>query len=302
MPNISRSATPVNGISQRRALFLLACLLLGMLYLAWAATWVDAAEDGQALFQAKCSSCHTIGGGTLVGPDLKGVTTLRDPAWLTRWLLMPDKMLAEKDPIAIQLLAQYNNIPMPNMGLTDAQAAAIIAYLASASAAGGATGQPATTPFPGVGTGTGTGSAFGDPVAGRALFTGARRLQNGGPACIACHTVAGIGELGGGQVGPDLTGAYAKYGATGLPAVLASIPFPTMLPIFTAHPLTAVEQADLVAFLAQPMTAPPANSLGVVLIIMVVGAALLLILAQIYWRRRLTTVRRSLLKNAKTSL
>src|SRR3989337_709452 len=49
------------------------------------------------------------------------------------------------------------------------------------------------------------------PVAGRALFTGARRLENGGPACMSCHSVAGLGALGGGALGPDLTLAYNKY-------------------------------------------------------------------------------------------
>jgi hypothetical protein len=32
-----------------------------------------------------------------IGPDLIGVTRLRDPAWLNRWTREPDRMLAEKD-------------------------------------------------------------------------------------------------------------------------------------------------------------------------------------------------------------
>ena len=30
------------------------------------------ADQGQQIFQLKCTSCHTIGGGKLVGPDLQG--------------------------------------------------------------------------------------------------------------------------------------------------------------------------------------------------------------------------------------
>ena len=32
-----------------------------------------------------------------IGPDLIGVTRLRVPAWLNRWIREPDRMLAEKD-------------------------------------------------------------------------------------------------------------------------------------------------------------------------------------------------------------
>lgn len=104
----------------------------------------QSAGDGQTIFQAKCAACHTIGGGKLVGPDLQGVTTRRDKAWLTRWIKEPDKMLAEGDPTATQLLQEFNNVPMPNLGLTDQQAEAIIAYLSTV----GATAQAAPKGLP----------------------------------------------------------------------------------------------------------------------------------------------------------
>src|SRR5262249_10552912 len=46
---------------------------------------------------------------------------------------------------------------------------------------------------------------------GRELFTGEKRLVNGGPACIWCHTADGSGRLGG-KLGPDLTKAYDRAG------------------------------------------------------------------------------------------
>src|SRR5690606_19115441 len=55
---------------------------------------------GQVLFQRTCAVCHTIGNGDLVGPDLHGVLERRDRAWLERFMLAPDKMIAEGDPIA----------------------------------------------------------------------------------------------------------------------------------------------------------------------------------------------------------
>lgn len=47
------------------------------------------AAAGKALFQGKCAGCHTIGGGKLVGPDLKGVTTTRDHEWFERFISAP---------------------------------------------------------------------------------------------------------------------------------------------------------------------------------------------------------------------
>ncbi len=84
---------------------------------------------GQNLFRTRCQACHTIGEGDKLGPDLKGVVAARDAAWLTRWLKEPDKMIAEKDPVALALMAKYRNLAMPNLSLNDVDASAVIEYL-----------------------------------------------------------------------------------------------------------------------------------------------------------------------------
>lgn len=89
---------------------------------------------GEQLFRTRCSSCHTLGeaepGATRgIGPDLLGVTRQRDEAWLKRWLMEPDRMLAEKDPLAMLLYAQYNQLAMPNMRLGETEVAALVGYL-----------------------------------------------------------------------------------------------------------------------------------------------------------------------------
>ncbi|MCP5115571.1 MAG: cytochrome c, partial [bacterium] len=74
--------------------------LLVLLLVAFAMVWTSqrtpaaaqSADEGHELFEAKCTSCHTIGGGPLVGPDLEGVTSRREPDWLARWLSEPDAM------------------------------------------------------------------------------------------------------------------------------------------------------------------------------------------------------------------
>src|SRR3989338_9184569 len=48
----------------------------------------------------------------------------------------------------------------------------------------------------------------GDYATGNALFTGEKRFTNGGPPCISCHS-AGVGALGGGILGPNLTQVYS---------------------------------------------------------------------------------------------
>ena len=100
--------------------------------------------QSETLFRERCSPCHTIGGGIRVGPDLLGVTQRRDRDWLLRWIKEPNRVLAEKDPIATQLLQEFNNVAMPNMGLTDEQVAALVAYLESRSVSS----SQAQTEFP----------------------------------------------------------------------------------------------------------------------------------------------------------
>ena len=50
--------------------------------------------------------------------------------WLTRWIKEPDAVLQEKDPLATSLLEKFQQIPMPNLRLSDADVKAVIEYLA----------------------------------------------------------------------------------------------------------------------------------------------------------------------------
>jgi protein SCO1 len=85
-------------------------------------------DPGEKLFRTRCSSCHKFGEEG-VGPDLLAVTENRDHVWLKRWLKEPDKMLAEKDPLAVNLFNQYK-ISMPNMRLSAQDVDDIITYMA----------------------------------------------------------------------------------------------------------------------------------------------------------------------------
>ena len=85
------------------------------------------AVKGQLEFQSKCLACHSIGGGKKLGPDLAGVTKRRTERWLTAWLKAPDTML-QSDADAKQMLKEYNNLPMPNQHLSDAEVRQYIKY------------------------------------------------------------------------------------------------------------------------------------------------------------------------------
>ena len=90
--------------------------------------YVVSSEIGGEIFQDNCSGCHTIGKGNSVGPDLSGVTIRREENWLIRQIKDPDGLVEEKDPVALQLLKEYN-MPMVALGLSDEEIKEIILYL-----------------------------------------------------------------------------------------------------------------------------------------------------------------------------
>jgi mono/diheme cytochrome c family protein len=253
-------------------------VLLQTVWLVQAAPNGQSAEEGRIVFEQYCASCHTMGGGDLAGPDLQGVAEKRDPAWLRRWLQEPDVMLAENDPIATDLLHQYNNIPMPNQNLSATEIDALLAYLGAAASAPVSPDQPAREML------------VGNPGSGRDLFTGADRMSNGGMACIACHDSGALGVPGGGLLGPDLTNAVTRYGGeSGMIAVLGNVPFPSMVPVYQNRPLTPQEQADLAAFMQQSVAkdTPNRGLRHFSLYILAFGMMDVFLLLLFMWHRRL---------------
>jgi nitrite reductase (NO-forming) len=91
------------------------------------------AAQGKLNFESKCLACHTVCQGKKLGPDMVGVTKRRTEDWLTRWLKSPEKML-ESDPDARAMLKEYNNLPMPNQNLSDAEIQRYIRYFKWADA------------------------------------------------------------------------------------------------------------------------------------------------------------------------
>ena len=240
------------------------------------------AAEGQSLFQAQCAACHSVGSNRVIGPGLQGIADRRDREWLVAFITQPDRMVADGDSIAVSLFEEYR-IPMPNLGLSSAQAESIIDYLVEARDVTAEASQPAAT------------LPAGEAEVGGELFTGVRSLENGGAACISCHNVAGLGSLGGGTLAKDLTPAATTYGS-GLAAMLQTPPFPAMQAIYSPHPLTTSEVANLTAFLASVDESRTTGGAGLPFLVAGLGGMILLAgLAAMMWRGRLRGVRKPLI-------
>jgi protein SCO1/2 len=96
---------------------------------------IDISDRGRYTFTTHCAACHTIGHGDKIGPDLLGVTNVRDHSWLETFISTPEKVIAAKDPIAVALYKKYNGINMPNLRLSDAELQYLIDFLSRQSAA-----------------------------------------------------------------------------------------------------------------------------------------------------------------------
>jgi len=94
-----------------------------------ASDFIISDRRGEAMYIKVCSACHTIGAGVKFGPDLAGVTLRRDHDWLVQYLQAPDMLLKDGDPTAIALNAQFPDVKMPFMGLTETDAEDLIHYL-----------------------------------------------------------------------------------------------------------------------------------------------------------------------------
>ena len=202
------------------------------------------ADTGKAIFEQRCAQCHTIGGGKLVGPDLKGIETKRKTDWLLQFIQSPQRMIQSGDPTAKSLAAQYGMV-MPDQAMSSAEIHGILAYISQASqGTTRASAPPAAAPVAAAQPST------AQIIAGARLFTGKTRLTHGGAACISCHNVNNSAvSIAGGKLAVGLTGVYTAIGADGIKAMITTPPFAPMAMAYEGHPVTDAETAQLIAFL-----------------------------------------------------
>ena len=96
-----------------------------------------------------------------------------------------------------------------------------------------------------------------DAALGKRLFTGKTGFKNGGLACASCHAISGEG----GNLGPDLTGLFAKMG--GKPPLVSAIEksnYKIMEPHYSRHPVTTQEALHLAEYFSGIDPAAPVAS------------------------------------------
>ena len=211
-----------------------------------------AAQDpGEVLFNRTCVACHTIGGGKLIGPDLRGIAERRAESWIISFVQSSQTVIADGDTAAAALFARYNQLPMPDHPLSDDDVRAIIRFIAGRS-------EPGATPVRSVDTAP---PATADDVQrGQDLFVGWIRFENGGPTCNSCHNASTDVVMMGGSLGKDLTHAFSTLSGPGVRAMIKNNPSAVMRSAFADRQLTEKEVMSLAAFLesveAQASTSP----------------------------------------------
>jgi len=238
------------------------------------------------LFVAKCSSCHTVGQGVRVGPDLADAHVRRERSWLREMIQNPSDLL-NRDADARRLLVDHNNVRMPDLDITSEQADMLIDLITRCSA------EPCVLVGQFVPV---TEAVEADFLRGEALFVGDERTANGSGACIACHDVNGLSTyVPGGTLAADLTNVFARLGDEGLDAALKNPGFPLMNKIFAEHPLETDEAFVLRAFLYNANRAETSTESDASLPLFgILGTVVVLVVLNAFWRRRLRGVRQVL--------
>lgn len=229
---------------------------------------------GRALFESKCAVCH--------GADASGKTEIAK----SLHVMIPDYRSAAVQNLTDEdiksVVTQGRGSMPPVSGVSAQDITNLIAFIRTS-----ASQQPETT------------VARGSAAQGEALFAGRAAFRNGGPACAACHSIAGLPFPNGGTLGPNLTHEYAKLGPEGMDVALETLYFPAMVSLYDSHPLTPGEQADLKAFFESASTKPASRDItSLVALIALAGFAVLLVITWAVWRDRLRGVRRRLVAQA----
>lgn len=245
-----------------------------------------AGQDTSTFFRTNCYSCHTIGGGRVTGPDLKGVLDRKDRAWLTNFIRNPKAVIDSGDSYALELMKEARNVIMPTVpGLDAAMAIALLDLIEEE-------GRLEESNFMGLQL-SDTPISDEDVFRGQLIFTGRTRLLNRGPACISCHSVSNTGLLGGGRIGPDLTRVYERLGGrTALATWLLSPSSATMGSVFRDQPLAQNEIPLIAAFLEfhakNSLEQPAATGATYFLLLGFCGVSFGLGAIAFTWRRRIS--------------
>ncbi|QNK77218.1 cytochrome c [Winogradskyella sp. PAMC22761] len=86
----------------------------------------DMVMHGKDVYSKMCTACHKAD-KKFIGPAPTGILERRTPEWVMNMILNPEKMIKE-DPLAKDLLMEFNGAPMANQHLSEAEARAVLEY------------------------------------------------------------------------------------------------------------------------------------------------------------------------------
>lgn len=84
------------------------------------------ATHGEDIYKKMCTACHRPT-KKFIGPAPLGIFERRSPEWVMNMILNPEEMI-QKDPLAKELLAEFNGAPMANQNLSKEEARAVLEY------------------------------------------------------------------------------------------------------------------------------------------------------------------------------
>jgi hypothetical protein len=221
------------------------------------------------------------------------VTGNKERDWLARFLVNPRAMIDSGDAYAQQLFEDSRRVLMPTIaGMTPDRANALLDLIEAES-------KLEESQFKGLQI---SDRPFtpNDIESGRQIFLGQRKLANGAPACLACHTTRGLGGLSGGRLGPDLTRAYERLGGRkSMGAWLFAPATTTMGPLFSKHPLESEEILPLLAYFESTAKAGGEDESVALLNFFFLGlggTVLALVIFDALWKNRFRSVRAALVE------
>lgn len=198
-------------------------------------------EDGGKLFQAKCASCHSLGKGQLVGPDLINVKDW-EVSKLSAAVSRMQSMAGPMSPEEIDSLTNYLKSSNPEAHL---EAGAVIQKDSNASnqkdVAATVKGNDLTNPAPS----ESKEPSLGIAEDGEKYFMGEKAFSNGGMSCIACHS----SKDSHGALGPSLDKIGDKMNEAALVTACRLTPYKVMKAAYEKHPLTDQEASDVAKYL-----------------------------------------------------
>ncbi len=244
------------------------------------------AQDGETLFKTNCAACHRTTSKKLIGPGLANIHEKRSEEWFDKFVKSSQTLINSGDDDAKAIFEEYNKVVMPDQALSEANLDQIWEYLQnqSPSQLNGSvveTVEEVVLPFE---------PTKEDIIAGRELFSGTQRFENGGPSCISCHHVKDDSVIAGGGLAVDLSDVYDRLGKDGIGSMVTGLAFPQMKSSYQNHTITEEETLKLTAYLKdvgeQRFYQLGTSYQNVLLTWGIIGAIILMGIFPLFWYKR----------------